>query len=470
MRKELMDPNVVLKVYKEAYQRVQDLERFGVKVREDDGTYFFCKIPERKFYLVSYRGVDTKVKVADEVRKTNTRVIERTMGVDLLTRQGTVIGAVAYNVREGKLTVFLSKATVLCSGDSARQYLEPDGPFLTYYPTTNTGDAQAMGYRSGAKLTNLEYIYMDYTSLRAGGGIAGIKPFDKMGYLVNGLGERILRKEDSARRGWFMVKEVAEGRGPLYWDFRHLPEDVLAIYEREMDHEYPIVKEWFKQRGLDIRKDLIPIQLVPASVKGGLQVNEHFETSLKGLYAAGVSTAYVGGLTESAVSGHIAGEQATRYASRAGEWFCDDKQAEDIEKLTMAPLRRRNGVKPVDLELALRSVTTDYIGYFKSEGLMQRGLDKLLELKKHYLNSMSAKTPHELMRCLEVRNIVDVAEMHFRSSLMRKETRLRRVGLFPHYRVDYPKTDPAWEKLVVIQIDNGQMSLSTQEIPYLKEE
>jgi len=469
-RKELMDPNVILTVYKEAYKRVLDLERFGVKVREDDGSYFIWKIPERKFYLVSYRGVDTKVKLAEAVRKTNATIMERTMGVELLTRDGTVIGAVAYDVRDGNLTTILSKATLLCTGEAGRQYIEPDGLFVTYHPTTNTGDAETMAYRAGAKLTNMEYIYMDYTMVRAGGGIPGIKPFEKMGHLVNRFGERVLKKEDSAKRGWVMVKEIAEGRGPLYWDFRHLPDDVLKMYEREMDHEYPIAKEWLKQRGLDLRKDRIPLQLVPAAIMGGPIVDERFRTSLKGLYVAGATTPYLMGLTEAAVSGHIAAEDAARYAADAGEPVFEKEKVDPIAADILAPTRRKKGMSPIQVEAAVRSISTDYVGYFKTEGLMQEGLKSLAELREKYLPSLVAGNPHELMRCLEVRNIFDMVEMHIRASLMRKETRLRRVGIMPHYRADYPQTDPAWEKLIVIARENGQMKLTTQDVPRLKEE
>jgi succinate dehydrogenase/fumarate reductase flavoprotein subunit len=468
--KELLDPNVVLTLYKEAHKRVLDLEKFGVKVREDDGSYFIWKIPERKFYLVSYRGVDTKVKLAEAVGKTKTNVVERTMAVDLLTHKGTAVGVVALNVRDGKITTILSKATILCTGEAGRQYLEPDGLFLTYHPTTNTGDSEAMAYRAGAKLANMEYIYMDYTSLRAGGGIAGIKPFDKMGILVNRKGEQVLKREDSTRRGFVMAKEIAEGRGPLYWDFRHLPEDVLKWYDREMDHEYPITKEWFKQRGLDLKKDLIPVQLVPTAIIGGLVVNEKFETSMRGLYAAGSATAYVMGLTEAAVCGHIAAESASNYASETGEIICQEQEVKGIESQIMALMKKSKGILPADLELAVRSIPTDYVGYFKSGGLMEKGLETLLELRKACLPSLKARNPHELMRCLEVRNIFDMIEMHIRASLMRKETRLRRVGLHPHYRVDYPETDPNWEKLIVITREGGEMKLSTQVIPKLKEE
>ena len=160
-RKELMDPNVILAMYKEAYDRTVDLERFGVPVKEDDGSYFIWKIPERKFYLVSYRGVDTKVKLGEAVRKTGTKVVERTMAVELLSHDGSVVGALGLNTRTGELTVFLAKATILCTGEAGRQYLEPDGLFVTYFPNTNTGDSEAMSYRAGAELANMEYIYMD---------------------------------------------------------------------------------------------------------------------------------------------------------------------------------------------------------------------------------------------------------------------------------------------------------------------
>ncbi|MBA7709542.1 hypothetical protein ES703_118462 [subsurface metagenome] len=129
-----------------------------------------------------------------------------------------------------------------------------------------------MAYRAGAKLANMEYIYMDYTMVRAGGGIAGIKPYGKMGILVNRNGEKVLKEGDSLRRGFLMVKEIAEGRGPLYWDFRNLPDEVLKQAERKMSNEFSIVKEWFKLMGLDIRKDLIPLQLVPPRLFNGATV------------------------------------------------------------------------------------------------------------------------------------------------------------------------------------------------------
>jgi succinate dehydrogenase/fumarate reductase flavoprotein subunit len=469
-RKELFDPNVMLALDVFAYERAMDLQSYGVPVKEDDGSLFIWKIPERHFHLVSYRGKDTKVKLAEAVKRTPARIFERTMGVELLKHNGSIVGAAALNTRSGEFSVFLAPATILSTGESGRQYIEPDGPYMTYFPNTNSGDSEAMAYRAGAEMTNMEYIYLDYTSVRCGGGIAGIKPFEKMGKLVNRFGESILNsKEDSANRAFLMMREIAEGRGPIYWDFRHLPADVIKCYEREMSHEYPITKEWFKQRNLDLSRDLIPIQLVPACIQGGPLVDESFKTSLPGLYAAGATNAFVMGLTEAGVSGYIAGEHAASYACADHLPQLSAAYLADIEKNVFAPLSRGEGINPQELEIAIRSVVTDYVGYFKSEGMMMKGLDKLLEFREHFAEKMTARNIHELMRCLEVNNIFDMIEMHIRASLYRKETRLRRVGLFPHFRADYPKTDPAWEKFVVIRKDENNINITTAEIPELKE-
>ena len=83
---------------------------------------------------------------------------------------------------------------------------------------------------------------------------------------------------------------------------------------------------------------------------------------------------------------------------------------------------------------------------------------------------MTAHNPHELMRCCEVESIITFAEMHIRASMYRKETRYRHLANFVHYRSDYPDTDPQWEKWVVVQKgEEGEMTLSTAEVPELEE-
>lgn len=471
-RKDLQDPNVTLAIDVHAYERVQDMERFGIPVREDDGSYFVWNDPERHFSCVSYRGVDTKVKLGQAVERSGAQIFERTMGVELLTGEdGQVIGAVGLNTRTGALTAFLSKATIICTGETTRQYIAPDGPFNTYFSPTNTGDAGVMAYRAGAKLVNMEFLYWDYVIVRAGGGIVGVKPTKFMGKLVNRHGEVVLNTlEENVNRCFIMQQEIIKGNGPLYWDLREVPEEALKMYEREMSNEYPITKQWFQQRGIDIRKDLIPMKLDPCCIVGGPVVDEQLRTSVPGLYAAGATTPYSRAIVGASVSGHIAAENAARYAASVPEAQISTQRLEALEAAITEPLRRPEGVDPKELELLVRKLISEYVGYFKSEDMMQYALDKLLELKRAYVGHMTAGNPHELMRCCEARSILEFAEMHIRASMFRKETRYRHLANFVHYRSDYPDTDPEWEKWVVVQKGaDGTMTLSTAEVPRLKE-
>lgn len=470
-RKNLANPNIVLEIDAHAYERVLDMEEFGIPVREDDGSYLIWKIPERHYCCISYRGVDTKVKLGQAVEGTGTRIFERTMGVELLKHDDRVVGAIGLNTRTGELTAFQAKATILCTGETTRQYIAPDGPFNTYFSPTNSGDSEAMAYRAGASMFNMEFLYWDYVLLRAGGGIPGVKPYEKMGKLVNRHGHVVLNNADeSVKRCFIMQKELIEGRGPLYWDLRDLPDDILDIYEREMSHEYPITKQWYKQRNIDIRKDLIPMKLDPSCIMGGPLIDETCRTSLPGLYAAGATVDFVRAIVGASVTGDLAAREAAAYSSDASSPRLSAEYLNDLQETIVAPLHREAGVRPVELELAARRILTDYVGYFKSEHFMEDGLQLLLELKRDFSQKLVADNPHELMRCCEAGSIIDYIEMHIRASLYRKETRFRNLANYVHYRADYPDTDPDWQKWVVVEKGpGGEMTAHTAEIPELKE-
>jgi succinate dehydrogenase/fumarate reductase flavoprotein subunit len=472
MRENLKDPNIYLSQAREGYDRLKDWESFGVKIREDDGSYALIWIPERPDFSQLYiRGADMKIRQGEAVHKRpNIHVLDRVMGVDLLTHDGTVTGGVGFNTRTGEITAYLSKATILSTGAADRQYINPDGLFLTYNSPASAGDGQAIAYRAGAEIINAEFAHFDYTTCRDGGGIFGVHAFEKMPILRNRLGEKVLKNlEDSAKRGTLMVKEITEGRGPLYFDASEMPEDEFRLMDRSIDHEYPITRKWYKERCLELRKDLIPNQIFMTAIGAQILADENCRTSMKGLYVAGQTGHEMGSLFGASVSGHRAGEVAVRDALKAKKAVLDEEQAQKIEKVINAPLAKRDGVDCTDLEEAVRGINTDYVGYYRSEGMMQKGLELLLKHRKIHLPNLYAKNPHELMRCLEVRNIFDISEMHIRASLMRKETRPIGVGMTHLNRVDYPDTDPAWEKWIVVKKEDGEMNLSTREIPGLKE-
>lgn len=97
------------------------------------------------------------------------------------------------------------------------------------------------------------------------------------------------------------------------------------------------------------------------------------------------------------------------------------------------------------MEDYVRRINMDYVGLFKYTSKMERGLELLNRVKENAVPQLTANTPHELMRAIEVQQILEISQMHIQSSLMRTESRLVPV----HYRVEYPERDPKWENMVI---------------------
>jgi succinate dehydrogenase/fumarate reductase flavoprotein subunit len=81
--------------------------------------------------------------------------------------------------------------------------------------------------------------------------------------------------------------------------------------------------------------------------------------------------------------------------------------------------------------------------------LLHAGKSALGRLREKALTEMRAGNQHELMRALEVVNMIENGELIFRGAMERKETRGK------HNRVDYPFTNPLMEKLLVLKRVEG---------------
>ena len=86
---------------------------------------------------------------------------------------------------------------------------------------------------------------------------------------------------------------------------------------------------------------------------------------------------------------------------------------------------------------------------------MKSGIKYLDDLKRHSLNQLKAETSHELMRSLEVLDLIDYAKATALMSENRKESR------GPHHkRSDYTYTNPLLNnKFQTIALVNGEPEL-----------
>ena len=162
-KKGLTNPNLFYTAWKDTKKRLAKMEEWGVTVRWDDGEYYW--IPSGRtggMTTIRFHGLQFKPQLAAAVQKKGVRVLERTMGVDLLRHGDKVVGAVALNIRNNDFTVIKAKATIVATGMVQRIFNPEDGApwknkMMYHWCPMGAGDAHAMAYRAGGKLVNMEF-------------------------------------------------------------------------------------------------------------------------------------------------------------------------------------------------------------------------------------------------------------------------------------------------------------------------
>jgi succinate dehydrogenase/fumarate reductase flavoprotein subunit len=137
--------------------------------------------------------------------------------------------------------------------------------------------------------------------------------------------------------------------------------------------------------------------------------------------------------------GWYAGDMAAGRAVKQKSFVpLNDEQTRPLRELCSRMLSRKVGFHWSELEVAVQKAVDYYCPDERSAPYLERGLARLKELAED--TPLKAENPHELGRCLEVRSIMENAEMVMRASLARKESRLRPARFT---RVDYPEQDDA---------------------------
>jgi adenylylsulfate reductase subunit A len=170
-------------------------------------------------------------------------------------------------------------------------------------------------------------------------------------------------------------------------------------------------------------------------------VDRNLETDLKGLFAAGDE---IGGLPFSSSPGAFsmgwdAGNSAALRAKRETSLRAMDAGPTDsLKQLCSDMLERKNGFHWTELEIAVQQIVDYYCGAERSANYLIRGLERLDQLRAE--SPLKAENAHELGRCMEVRSIIENAEMVMRASMEMKESRMQPYRFI---RADYPERDDA---------------------------
>jgi succinate dehydrogenase/fumarate reductase flavoprotein subunit len=130
-----------------------------------------------------------------------------------------------------------------------------------------------------------------------------------------------------------------------------------------------------------------------------------------------------------------------------------------------SPLNRNTEYKvnPLELEDYIRQVNYNFIGIHKVKSKIERAIELIRFAREGAVPLLVASNPHELMRAIEVQNIIEISELHAQSSLLRTESRLVPV----HYREDYPELDPKWDnKIVTVKKIDNEIKYDIEDLNY----
>ena len=462
----IVDMAVAGRVIREMPRIFRKIESFGVNFRDrKTGDYYRLRsfgLPGT--YHINFDGTDFKKHLGERVRKGKATVLMRTMVVQLLAEENRACGALAFNFRSGEWFAIRAKAVVLAAGDVNRISRNASGlAFDSWHFPYNTGDAQAMAYRAGAALANMESV--EATLTPKGFSTQGLNALVSLGaYFVNKRGERFMfrydKKGENARRAVLadaVINEYLLGNGPVYLDCRHLPQEMLDRMEYTLQVDRYTLPAFYKQKGVNFREELVEISVSELSIRrsgvyfrgSGLAVDINAETSVEGLFAAGDCATVSGGISGAAVLGHIAGEGVvTRIRAASGALpGIDPRAIESIRAQAADHLKQGGGPSWRQFEDETRQTVTDYIGVRRTENGLRLALDTLHALAKRE-PQLAADDLHGLMRVHESKNIRQNAEIMAVASLARRETRTGSA----HWRLDYPKPDEEnWRKFVLVE-------------------
>lgn len=386
----------------------------------------------------------------DEVRRhPNITLRERWMALDLITSRHLkrdesprCYGIYVLDIDRQRVETLPAEAVVFATGGAGKVYR------YTTNPDTSTGDGIAMAWRAGCRVGNMEFVQFHPTclyhpqersfliteALRGEGGRLKLPDGTRFMQAHDERGE-LAPRDIVARAIDFEMKK--HGLDYVLLDATHLGEAFLKEH-------FPTIHARCLALGIDIARDPIPV--VPAAhyTCGGVVTDLHGRSDLPGLYAVGETT-YTGlhganrlasnSLLECVVLGRSCAQHIVEHAlpGEAALPAWDESKVENADEQVVIAHNWDE----------LRLLMWNYVGIVRTTKRLERALHRIellrSEIDDYYANFRVTRD------LLELRNLVDCAELIVQSALMRHESR----GL--HYSRDFPHALPVSFPTVLVR-------------------
>ena len=432
-------------VVEQAPQAIAWLQALGVPFStENNGDLHLTRegghSVRRIVHVTDATGAAVQATLIERVQKSpNISLFENHTLVDLITSDKVAgdtepnrrcVGLYALDEVTDEVLTFSAPHTLLATGGAGKVYL------YTTNPDTATGDGIAAAWRAGCRVQNMEFIQFHPTCLyhpHAKSFLISEAVRGEGGRLLLPDGTRFMPNHDAraelaprdvvARAIDFEMKKG--GFDCVYLDISH---QSLAFIQEHFPNIYARCLEL----GIDIGRQPIPV--VPAAhyTCGGVLADLQGRTDLPGLYAIGeaacsglhganrlASNSLVECMVFARAASHDIEHRPSTHCLALPAW--DDSRVTDADESVVISHNWDE----------LRRFMWDYVGIVRTNKRLDRAAHRIAllqdEIQEFYANF------HVTRDLLELRNLVQVADLIVQSARARHESR----GL--HFSRDYPE-------------------------------
>src|SRR6202453_4586190 len=377
---------------------------------------------------------------------------------------GRCAGAIARDVRSGRMEAFTAKNVILACGGAGQ----------AYKPTTNglivTGDGIAIAHRACAPLMDMEMVQYHPTCLVETGILITEGARGEGAHLLNANGERFMEKSapnkmELASRDVVSRAEqieINEGRGVGPYGSGICPDVTVVLRRRTLEALREIVNLGRDFAGVDITREPIMIRPGQHYIMGGVKTDVDGRAPIEGLYAAGeVACVSVHGgnrlgansLLDTLIFGRRSGEHAAARAASMPLPKADAHAAlrEDAARIDAIVARPRDGRRVSEIKSELGETMNRQAAVFRDEQGLQGALETVGRLKEEaehaWIDDHGTVFNQDVLGALELGYMIDCAETTVVAALERKESR------GAQFRTDYPeRNDAEWLKHIDISL------------------